>query len=270
MIPVRLSKILVSVKPQFIFSLFVAACLSHAQKPSDWRPSPVKPLDFGKRVDRALLNLENALGEANYRCQYFDRSVGQANFTNRIRNKKTFRVEFVKVTDDHEDPFSHQAIVAKNGKYHLVSPSTGFKPLKAGVDPGFLPKSVSIVKAWPRHFQQAMFQSYLTGSGAFNQFAAAISKPNSGYTVRMDSRVMQGNGRTIPQVRLFATRTKAAASKLGAESIEIVCDTIRWLPLQVRITQQDLKGRSALYEWITLWKGPYRFDDKWFTLPKTK
>ena len=76
----------------FVVPLCVLAGISAAQKPSDWRPSAVKPADFAKKVDTALLNLKNALGQASYRCRFFDGSIGQSDLTNRIRDRKTLRV----------------------------------------------------------------------------------------------------------------------------------------------------------------------------------
>ena len=88
----------------FVVPLCVLAGISAAQKPSDWRPSAVKPADFAKRVDTALLNLKNALGQASYRCRFFDGSIGQSDLTNRIRDRKTLRVEFIKVANNNKDP----------------------------------------------------------------------------------------------------------------------------------------------------------------------
>jgi hypothetical protein len=252
----------------FVLPLCVLAGISAAQKPSDWRPSAVKPADFAKKVDTALLNLKNALGQASYRCRFFDGSIGQSDLTNRIRDRKTLRVEFIKVANNNKDPFSNQTIIGKNGKYTLLSPATGFKPLAAGADPKLFDSSAGALQYWPWHFQQAMFQSFVTGQGAISRLVAALTKPSSGYKIRMDSRTMQGNGKSIPQVRIFASRIPTLAKKKGTETIEIVADTIMWLPLQVRVDQKDLKGRNAWFEWVTLWKGPVKFEERWFTTPK--
>jgi hypothetical protein len=257
----------VSVKLLPVLSLVGLAALASAQKPSDWRRSSLSPLEFGKKIDHALFNIKDALGEAGYNCQYFDGSVGNAVFKNRIRDRKTFRVEFVKVAEKSSDPFSSQTVIAKNGKICLLSPATGFKPLAAGKNPGFIPANMNMLAAWPKHFQQAMFQSYITGTGSFSQFVTSLTSPGSGYKVRMDTRTMQGGGRSIAQTRLFAERTPAAAKKYGKATIEIVVASSVWLPLQVRVHQTNLKGKNAFYEWESRWRGPYRFDDKWFALP---
>jgi hypothetical protein len=111
-----------------------------------------------------------------------------------------------------------------------------------------------------------MFQSYISGTGSFSQLAKALTSPGSGYQVRMDTRTMQGNGRAVPQVRLLAIRTPAAAKKYGKATIEIVAATTMWLPLQIRVNQTNPKGKTAFFEWECRWRGPLRFDNKWFNV----
>lgn len=215
-----------------------------------------------------MRNLKDAVGEASYTCLFFDTSMGQAQLTYRIRNNKTFRVELVRIAEGTTNPMSNQTIVGNNGKLTLVSRSAGFKPLKAGVDPKFVPTNLTPVAAWPKHFQQSMFQPYITGKGAFVPFVQSLLKGDGGFAISMESRTMMGNGRSIPQLRLFAQRTPAAARKLGQATIEIIVASNMWIPLQVRVNQTNLKGQKAMYEWSCLWRGPFRHDNKWFTLPK--
>jgi hypothetical protein len=238
-----------------------------AQKPSDWRKSTLAPLDFAKRVDGGLLNLKGALGEAVLTARFFDGAQGRAKLVNRIRDRKTFRVEFVRIDSKASDPFLGQVMVGKAGRVHLVTSTIGPKLLPAGANPKFQPANLSVVQAYPQHFTQLMFEPYVTGKSRYLPFVQALLKGDGGYSVKMESRTMQGGGVTIPQVRLFATRTPAAAKKLGGSTIEIVTDTTMWLPLQIRVTQTDLRGRNARYDWVSLWKGPYRFEDKWFKTP---
>lgn len=248
-----------------ILTIFTLAVVAPAQKLSDWRKSSFSPVTFGKKIDDAVFSVKNALGEAAYRCRYFDGGAGQATFVNRIRDRKTFRVEFVKVAEGAKDPFSSQTIISKNGKMHLLSPATGFRSLTPGKNPGLVPTSMSTLAAWPKHFQQAMFQSYITGSGSFAKLLTELASPGSGYQIRTDTRTVQGNGRSIPQMRILATRTPAAAKKYGKASIEIVVATSMWLPLQISVHQTNTRGKNAFFEWQSRWKGPVRFDDKWFT-----
>lgn len=248
-----------------ILSLSALVALTPAQKASDWRKSTFSPIAFGKKMDDALLNLKNAIGEAAYQCQYFDGGFGHAKLVNRVRDRKTFRVEFVKVSEGSKDPLSFQTLSSNNGKIHLISSATGIKPLPAGKNPGLVPTNMSLVSSWPKHFQQSMFQSYVTGSGSFAQFMKDLTSPNSGYQVRIDTRTMQGSGRSVPQMRIFATRTPAAEKKLGKGTIEIVAATAMWLPLQIRVNQTNLKGKTAFYDWECRWRGPLRFDNKWFS-----
>ncbi len=219
-------------------------------------------------MDTALLNLKDAVGEASYTCIFFDTSMGQAQLAYRIRDRKTFRVEMVKIAEGTTYPMSNQTIIGNNGKLTMLSQTTGFKPIKPGVDPKFVPSNISAVSAWPKHFQQSMFQSYITGKGAFVPLVQGLLKGDGGFEVRMETRTMMGNGRSVPQIRLFATRTAAAAKKLGAATIEIIAASNMWIPLQVRVDLTNLKGQKAKYDWSCIWKGPFRHDNKWFTLPK--
>ncbi|MBC8066226.1 MAG: hypothetical protein H7Y17_15450 [Chlorobia bacterium] len=257
-------------KAFFFLPLLALPSAVIAQKPSDWRRTNVKPAEFAKKVDLALLNLKDALGEATYNCLYPNGDRAQASFVNRIRDRKTFRVEFVKVADDKQNPVSNQTIIARSGQFTLLSVSTGFKPLASGKNPGLIPASMSTVSAWPRHFQQAMFSSYITGQGSFSSLVDGLTKGDGGYTIRMESRVMQGTRGQIPQMRLLAIRKGAAVKKFGPSTIEIVADTLRWLPMQVRVIQANLKKQGSFYDWNSSWKGGLRFDNKWFTTPGVK
>lgn len=257
-------------KAHFYLPLLVLPSAAFAQKPSDWRRTSVKPAEFAKRVDSALFNLRDALGEATYNCLYPNGDRAQATFVNRIRDRKTFRVEFVKIADDKQNPVSNQTIIANAGRFTLLSAVTGFKPLVSGKNPGLIPASLSTVSAWPRHFQQAMFSSYITGQGSFSSLVNGLAKGDGGYTIRMETRVMQGTRGQIPQMRLLAIRKGVALKKFGPSSIEIVADTLRWLPMQVRVIQANLKKQGSFYDWNSSWKGGLRFDNKWFTTPAAK
>ena len=242
--------------------------LAPAQKPSDWRKLNLTPMEFAKRLDQAFYNLKGAYGEASYQCRFFDGSQGQAVFVNRIRDRKNYRVEFVRVAEGGKDPFGSQMLIGRGGKATLMGLNVGTKPLKAGVDPGFIPKGKTLLAAWPQHFQQAMFMPYITGRGVFQPLIQSLVKGEGGYALRMDSRVMQGAAGTIPQARIYASRTPASAKKYGPASIEIVSDTKMWLPLQIRVHMTDLKGRKAFYEWSATWRGPVSYAEKWFEIPK--
>ena len=257
-------------KALFYLPLLALPSATLAQKPSDWRRANVKPAEFAKKVDSALFDLKDALGEAKYSCLYPNGDRAQATFVNRIRDRKTFRVEFVKIADDKQNPVSNQTIIASSGRFTLLSAVTGFKPLASGKNPGLIPASLSTVSAWPRHFQQAMFSSYITGQGSFSSLVNGLVKGDGGYTVRMETRVMQGTRGKIPQMRLFAIRTGPALKRLGPSTIEIVSDTLRWLPMQVRVIQTNLKKQNSFYDWNSSWKGGLRFDNKWFTAPGVK
>ena len=173
-------------------------------------------------MDQALLNIKGAYGEATYEALFFDRSMAKASLFYRVQDRKNFRVDMVAIANSKKDPFSSQSFVGNNGKVGLISGITGFKPLVAGADPKIVPTNISPVVAWPKHFQQSIFQSYVTGKGAFGPFVQSLLKPDSGYTVTMDSRTMMGSGMTIPQIRLYAKRKPAVAKKLGESSIEII------------------------------------------------
>lgn len=259
---------LTTLKPILLLPLVALPGLSMAQKPSDWRKTNVAPLDFARKMDIALLGVKDAMGEATYTCILADGSKGQANLAYRIRDKKTYRVEMVKHAGGNADPFSSQTVISNNGKSILMSRSTGFKPINAVSGRNLVPQNVASVGVWPRHFQQTVFLSFLTGKGGFTPFVQTLMK-DKGYTIRMDSRTMAGNGRTVPQVRLFASRTPAAAKKFGQHTIEIIASSQMWIPLQVHVEQKDLKGKRAFYDWTCLWKGPIKHENKWFVLPKT-
>ncbi len=257
-------------RPLIPILLFAVPATLAAQKPSDWRKSNEKPQVFAKKVDSGLFNIKNALGEAGYNCRYFDGGKGQAILVNRIRDRKTFRVEFVKTAEGTDNPLSFQTLIAKNGKAHLLWGNAGFRPLAPGKDPGLMPASSSFVDLWPRHFQQAMFQSYITGVGSFSRLVAGLAKPGSGFNVRVETRTMSGSGKSIPQMRIYAARTAAAQKKLGKASIEIVADRLMWLPLHIRVDQTNVKGKSAYFEWVSRWNGPKKFEESYFTVPPKK
>lgn len=264
------SELKVKLKPVrslLFIPFFVVPALAFPQKPSDWRKTPLAPIDFAKRVDRGLYNLKGAFGEATFTAFFFDGAQGRAKLKNRIRDRKNFRVEFVRIDPKSKDPFVGQIMIANNGKLSLVTSTVGVKSLLVGRNPGFTPANLTPVRAFPEHFTQMMFEHYVTGKSGFTPFVQGLFKGDGGFSVKMESRTMQGGGMKIPQVRLFATRSAAAAKKLGAATIEIVTDTRMWLPLQIRVNLTDLKGRNARLDWQAAWSGPYRFDDKWFKTP---
>lgn len=253
--------------------LFVPAllfpCLTIAQvKPSDWRKTSLTPAQFAKQMDQAILNVKGAYGEATYETISFARDMGKAFLFYRVRDKKTFRVDMVAHAISKKDPFSSQSLVGNNGKVGLISGINGFRPLLLGVDPKLVPTNISPVSAWPKHFQQSIFQSYVTGKGGFGPFVQGLLKGDGGYTLKMESRTMIGGNQTVPQVRLFANRTPAAAKKLGSSSIEIIAASKMMLPLQIRVIEVNLKGQRRAFDWTCLWRGPVRHDNQWFVLPK--
>lgn len=256
-------------KSLLILPALVFPCLTLGQlKPSDWRKTNLKPAQFALQMDQAILNVKGAYGEATYEALSFNKDMAKASLYYRIRDRKTYRLDMVALADSKKDPFSSQTLVGNNGKVGLISGITGFKPLSAGVNPKLVPTNIGPVSAWPKHFQQVMFQSFLTGKGGFGPFVQGLMKGEGGYTVTMDSRIMMGGGRTIPQVRLFAKRSPAAAKKLGSSTIEIIAASNMMLPLQVRIVENNIKGQRRAFEWTCLWRGPVRHDNKWFVLPK--
>lgn len=238
-----------------------------AQKPSDWRKTGMKPVDFAKRIDSAIFNLKGALGEGTFHAIMFDGGSGRAKFKNRIRDRKNYRVEFVRLDPKAKNIFSGQIVYSRNGIASLVTAGENPRPLAPGKPLGFVPNALSPVQAFPQYFQQLFFEPYVSGRSNFGPFVQGLLKGDGGYTVKMESRTMQGGGRVIPQVRLFATRTPSAAKKYGEATIEIVTDAGMFLPLQIRALMTDAKGRNARFEWQSMWSGPFRFDDKWFKVP---
>lgn len=250
--------------PALLFPSLTVAQL----KPSDWRKTNVTPAQFAKQMDQAILNVKGAYGEATYEALSQNKDMAKASLYYRIRDRKTFRLDMVALALSKKDPFSSQSLVGNGGKVGLISGITGYKPLVAGADPKLVPTNIGPVTAWPKHFQQVMFQSYITGKGGFGPFVQGLMKGEGGYSVKMESRIMVGGGRTIPQIRLFATRTAAAAKKLGPSTIEIIAASNMWLPLQIRLIHTNLKGQKGAYDWTCLWRGPVRHDNQWFILPK--
>jgi hypothetical protein len=258
---------LIAVRVLPVLSLVVLSACAFPQKPSDWRKTSLSPLEFANRIDKGLYSLKGALGQATFRAKFFDGGNGNGRLVNRIRDRKNFRVEFVRIDAKARDPFVGQIMVSTNGSINLVTSTVGTKPLVSGQNPGFVSTAANPVQVFPEHFTQLMFEHYVTGKSRFAPFVSSLLKGDGGYSVKMESRTMQSGGRSLPQVRLFASRTAVAAKKLGPATIEIVTDTNMWLPLQIRVNMTNLKKQNAQFDWQSMWSGPFRFDDKWFKKP---
>jgi hypothetical protein len=251
----------------FLFCLLATASATGlSQKSSDWVPSKTKAIDIAVRADRAILGLKDTYGEAIFNCD-FKPGKGQVTLYNRIRDRKNFRVELARVLDNVRDPLSTQSFLGYNGKYAYFSRETSYRQIPAGKDASLLVTQKGLVQAWPRQFSQLMFTTLITGKGAFTDYVKALQSPASGFQVEVDSRVMQGNNRTFKQSRILAIRTPAVAKKLGAQSIELVFDDLRGVPLQIRSTERNLKGVRSNFQWTCWWKGPMRFKDDYFKIP---
>lgn len=246
--------------------LACASSVCFPQKSSDWVPSKTKAVDVAARADRAILGLKDTYGEAIFSCD-FKPGKGQVTLYNRIRDRKNFRVELARVLETIRDPLSTQSFIGSNGKYAYFSKETSYRMLPPGKDATLLVTQKGLVQAWPRQFSQLMFTTLITGKGAFTDYVKALQSPNSGFQVRVDSRIMQGNGRTFKQSRIFANRTPASAKKLGAITLELVFDDLRGVPLQIRSTETSLKGVRSTFQWTCWWKGPMKFKDDFFKIP---
>jgi len=253
-------------KPLVLLSLVALASAVYAQKPSDWKRSAIAPGAFAKNLDTKILQLKDAYGTGQY---IYDLPIGkiEANLTMKIRNSKAFRINTLALNADLRSPF-YALTVARNGKGITLWNSTTSKvsSLQYGQDPGFGAKN-GVLNAWQTHFQQLIFQSYITGKGTFQALVADLAKPGSGFTTRIDERTLSSNGHKFPQVRLFATLSPAMAKKFGAASIEIVTDSRMWIPLQIRVIQETKQKARKLFQWTMSWEGPRKFKDSEFVVP---
>lgn len=248
-----------------VLPLLAVTSAVYAQKSGDWHPATTPPVVFGKNVDAALFRLKDAWGRGLYRSEG-KIGRGTAVLEMRVRNRSVFNIELVRYNPKATDPFQSQTLIGNKGKFYLLSKEKGFQKLAAGSDPGF-GSSQGMVKAWPLHLQQLVWQSYVTGKGVFGPLMQGLVRGDGGYTIRMDQRTLQAEGRSYPQMRIFASRRPALVKKLGESSIEIVVDAQMWLPLQIRVIERLPNQPKSLYEWTTSWKGPQKFEDKYFATP---
>jgi hypothetical protein len=247
--------------------LLVVAGAPVGQKPlgpSDWRKTNMTPIDFAKSIDAGILKVKGALGEAAYSWKFFSGASGHAKFMYRIRDRKTFRIESLWFNPVREDDFKAQRMVGKDGAFSLFTSGKGSVRLASGGELGVLPPNSNPLADWPMHFHQVMFQPYVNGRGAFKEMVTELSKKNSGFTIELDRRTIQGAKGPIAHMRMMARRTKAAAAKLGPAIIEIVAETNHWLPLAVRVDVGNKKKQNAVFIWICQWRGPFKFGNEWF------
>lgn len=252
--------------------LFTAVALSpapHGQGPSDWRKSSITPQAFAKNIDTHLFNLKDAYGKGEYFCQvpWSKEARAIATIEARIRDRKTFRIDSIKVKPNARDAFVGKTLIGNRGRLAIWDTTYGdFLFLSPGKDPGFGARD-GMLQGWVMGMQQIIFQSYFTGKGVFQRLIAELTRPGSGYTVLVHERTIQGDGQRIPQIRIYAARTPAFAKKYGKTTFEIVSDSRLWIPLQSRVTEA-WKGASSLYEWTMNWNGPEKFPESYYQLPK--
>ncbi|MBN9502699.1 MAG: hypothetical protein J0H02_13055 [Armatimonadetes bacterium] len=246
----------------------LALCVvAPAQKQSDWKKSSSKALDVAKKVDQALYNLKNAEGKVKFHLETA-KGRGNADQLVRIRDRKTFRIESVRVDYKSINPFTTEFVVSNNGVAHSFTALKGVVKVPAGGNWGGWNLGTGLVRTWEFAFGELIFHSYLSGKGMFQAVVSQLLKGTDGYDVRVEERTMQNGGKLFPQRRILAIRKPALAKKFGAATIEMAFDATMWLPLQVQMTKTPLKGVRTVYSWTCIWSGPKRFENKYFLPPK--
>lgn len=227
-------------------------------KPGDnlWRPTKLSVAQLAAKVEASVRNIKNTEVAIKMLAQTSE-GRGQFDGIMRIRDNRNYRMDTFVVK-----PQPVTAIYTSNGKSRFVLYDGQFKP-KSGFPAGTRLASATsdpkkLVQLFPIEFGRLMFQGLTDGLDSWGPVLNAWNAGATGYKVKIEERVMTYAGKKILTYRVLADRTPAAAKTQGSSKIELRVDGTNFLPVTVRETRVDLKKKT----WIIQWSSIYSFGKK--------
>jgi hypothetical protein len=234
----------------------IAAMLKASQDKANqyWKPAKTTAAALAKQIAMSTKGAKNLYCYSQLIVQTSD---GHGIYKGEIKvgSATRYKVDYVQIRPDPQngvllaDGATRRSMLS--GKVSPPLPLT--QPF-----PDSSSNAATLVERFPNEFSRFMFQGATDGRDAWTPLITGWSQGMGGYAMKLQERKIVFNNRTFHNYRILLERTPAAAKKLGKSTVEVVFDASRYLPVTVRETRVDLKGK----EWIIQWAGQYKFDQK--------
>jgi hypothetical protein len=216
-----------------------------------WTPEKPKLAVLGEAMDEAAKGLRETLAEVE---TVYAVAGGKMNarLEFRIRDKDTYKVEWV-------EPETGPQInsIVRNGSQAAVRLAGVQSRPKAF--PAAAPKP-STADAWIENPLRMIVRPYESGVFGWEGLLADLERPGAGFTVETESSEPTVAGKKRKLLRVVAR-------KKSGETLELVVDDARKLPLTVRVNRPGAAGDDRIL-WTARWGTGGSHDESAFAMPK--
>jgi len=215
-----------------------------------WHRATETPIAMAKAVDARMGSAQQLLGA--YKATILTRGLGTSLGDLKIKDSRTFHLEYPFM--EHPKPGKaapiSKVLVNSNGQiarqYGMLAPEGAVSTDKLRL------LTAKSVQDWVFGAPKFLVAS-IHRENALTSLIEMAGKPNSGFTLRSDSREVYAGGQTIPETRLVFERKPGPAKELGPAKIEILVNSRYAVPLRVD-TEMEEPGRprvdmTCLFSW---------------------
>lgn len=228
---------------------------ANAQMEKYWRKSSLTIGQLAQKVAAATKNPRGVWGQYQMLAQT---SEGRGVYTGEMKfaSPTMFKVNWVRIEADPRNGI----LVADGFKRQSLFDGTLF-PVQAITTPfkGYSTDPNQLVARFSNEFSRFLFQGAVDGKDPWVPLMTAWGKGAGGYQRPVvEERTLTISQRVFKSYRVKMTRSPVAAKKLGKSTLEVVFDGFKFLPVTVRETRVDTKGK----EWLIQWAAKYAFNQK--------
>ncbi len=219
-----------------------------------WGPSSARPEHVAASVAKAMRSMAGVTGEALSVLRTPEAS-GSVRSIFRVRDSKVYRVDYVVV---REQPTS--GMIQSDGKKRTIPNREGIGKSAAydSKSPDARLTARQLVERWPSEFTRLMWRGLTDRTDPWAPLVGGLMRGDGGFKAIFEERVTAFQGQKLKNYRIRAVRSDQAAKTLGPCELEMVFDGRFSLPVTIRVTRKDPKGR----EWKMQWSAGFNFRQK--------
>jgi|GEM_PF-6620193 len=214
-----------------------------------WKPEKSTPETVGQRIDRSLHTVENATVQGQLIVENA-KEFGTMATRLLVLDKERFRLDVM-------TPEAPTKVIIRlgNGGRRVTNKNNSM------VTDSDVPRTgPGMVERWPSQFPDEIARAVASKKPVFGPLVTALRKD---WNVRMERLMIPVNGKDVPFDRILATHKKNSKRVW-----EIRCEGNQALPVTIKISDVDAKGKPYKAQWNLNWSFKTKIDPAKFALPK--
>ena len=214
-----------------------------------WKPAKATPETVGQRIDQSLHTVENATVQGQLIVENA-KEFGTVATRMLMLDKDKFRLDVM----TPEAP-SKVIIRIGNSGQRVVNKSDAMKTDKDAPLSG-----LSLAERWPYQFPDEIAKAVASKKPVIGPLVKALRED---WNVSLERLTLPVNGKNVPFDRILATHKKDPKRVW-----EIRCEGNQALPVTIKISDVDTKGKPYKAQWNLNWSFQTKLDPAKFALPK--